>query len=1007
MSLSVKQFIQELAESGLMSEADIQTLGETAPAGDQPADDFAAGLVESGRLTRFQAKALLEGDGRRLVLGNYVVLERIGAGGMGLVLKAEHRRMKRRVALKMLPKAATESDSLIKRFHREVEAAARLSHPNIVTAHDADESRGVHFLVMEYVDGSDLSSLVKRQGTLPITAALDCVLQAARGLEFAHSEGVIHRDIKPSNLLLDRKGTVKVLDMGLARIDAAEINDHTDLTGTGQIMGTIDYMAPEQALDTKHADARADIYSLGATLNYLLTARPMLPGNTQGKKMQALLSTSHEQLASLQPHREDVSDELEQVFQKMVSRDPEERYQTMGEVISALQALLPAGPGDSATQPAVSDSVTQAAGGGSGLSSDSALKRFLERQDVQTTAVANMPPAVEVSAETVRSTAAEATHIVPTVEMVGATSPATRKPASRSRLRTMLPLLLVGGLIAAGVIFRIKTRDGVLLIEIPQEVAEDVTVEVDGERAEITGRDGKVVSVEVAPGRHEKLLIIVDGVRLLTDVDSGFEIDAGGELPIVARFEPNEPRPPGSGLPDAGVNYALSFDGENDYVQTPISFDGSHALTVECWTTLFNHADVGSKAIISDAEGSGISLERNNATWRFGAFDGDWWRTLWEEDQDVGNHVHLAGIYDGREVRFFINGSKVVARDGSAIDEFVASAMQIQIASNPTGSMKGSNFYRGIIDEVRISSIARYTEDFIPEERFESDENTLALYHFDEGNGEILHDSSGNGHHGEIIGAMWVRIDGDEVLPVDVPSSPRGPPAVAVAPFDAEEAQAHQLAWADHLGETVEYRNSIGMNFRLIPPGQFLMGSTAEELSTYRDDLSQPGLVNNYGLEGRLNAETPQHRIHVTQPMYFGEHEMTQADFWEVMQAAPSHFSSGGRGSEHVQGVDTDLLPVETIGWLDAAEFCNRLSVREGLTPCYEIDGDTVNWLRGDGYRLPTEAEWEFSARGRFRGEVLLRRVGGGDRGLRLDCGEFRGGDASCRFEVAESVWIA
>ncbi len=240
-------------------------------------------LLEQGSLTGFQAKRLLAGQGASLVLGEYVLLDQIGSGGMGCVYKAEHRRMKRIVALKTIAADALKDAQAIRRFQREVHAAARLEHPNIVTAHDAGDSCGVHFLVMQYVEGSDLSSLVQRDGPLSVEKAVDCVLQAARGLEFAHANGVVHRDIKPANLLLNTKGIVKILDMGLARLDSGV----DALTSTAQMMGTVDFMSPEQAADAKTAGDRSDVYSLGCTLWYLVTGRRIYEGESAIQRVMA------------------------------------------------------------------------------------------------------------------------------------------------------------------------------------------------------------------------------------------------------------------------------------------------------------------------------------------------------------------------------------------------------------------------------------------------------------------------------------------------------------------------------------------------------------------------------------------------------------------------------------------------------------------------------------------------------------------------------------------------
>jgi serine/threonine protein kinase len=245
--------------------------------------------------------------------------------------------MKRVVALKVLTTSANRPADAVQRFRREVEAAAKLSHPNIVAAYDADEVRGIHFLVMEYIEGTDLGHWIKKHGPLSADRAIDCILQAARGLEHAHAMGVVHRDVKPGNLLLDKSGTVKILDMGLARFDdqLSTPGSASELTRNDRIMGSVDFMSPEQALNTKHADQRADIYSLGCSLFYLLTGRLIYPGETV---METLLAHRQNPIPPLAPDVPNVPPALEAVFSKMVAKRKEQRYQSMQEVIAALEA---------------------------------------------------------------------------------------------------------------------------------------------------------------------------------------------------------------------------------------------------------------------------------------------------------------------------------------------------------------------------------------------------------------------------------------------------------------------------------------------------------------------------------------------------------------------------------------------------------------------------------------------------------------------------------------------
>ena len=335
MEISLEQFSRQLVESGLISANEVDaTLKTLSGRSSRDAEHLARVLVRQKKLTAYQARKIYRNQAERLVLGNYIILDKLGQGGMGLVYKARHRRMGRLVALKVLSPQVTKSRGAVARFHTEVRAAARLNHPNIVTAYDADESSGRHYLVLEYVAGTDLAARVRKHGPLPVDPAVACALKTARGLEYAHARGIVHRDIKPSNLLLGVDGSVKILDMGLARIDSGSSRREA-LTRAGQIMGSVDYMAPEQAFDASAVDFRSDIYSLGATLWYLLTGRTMYHGDNA---IQILMAHQARPIPSLCEACSDATGALEAIFARMVAKKPDQRFASMTEVIMAIES---------------------------------------------------------------------------------------------------------------------------------------------------------------------------------------------------------------------------------------------------------------------------------------------------------------------------------------------------------------------------------------------------------------------------------------------------------------------------------------------------------------------------------------------------------------------------------------------------------------------------------------------------------------------------------------------
>lgn len=303
-----------------------------------------AGLPKSPPPKQAETPVALENHPR------YRILEPLGHGGMGVVYKAQHRMMDRIVALKVIDGRLIDNPQMIERFRTEVKAAALLTHANIVRAYDAEQAGDLHFLVMEYVDGISLAELIQRNGPLPIDQALGVTRKVAHGLHHAFQQGMVHRDIKPQNIMVTRAGKIRILDFGLARFarerernsaavfenDADRQNDNAALTQVGSILGTPDYIAPEQVTDATKADTRADIYSLGCTCYFLLTGRPPFP---DGNAMQKILAHRDSTPTAVTELRADISEDVAGIVSKMMARDPADRYQTPLEVATEIDRM--------------------------------------------------------------------------------------------------------------------------------------------------------------------------------------------------------------------------------------------------------------------------------------------------------------------------------------------------------------------------------------------------------------------------------------------------------------------------------------------------------------------------------------------------------------------------------------------------------------------------------------------------------------------------------------------
>ena len=483
---------------GKLTDAEVETIGRhlancpscTATVQNVPADSFVGQLKAARRPTG--ATMLPPGaTPLRLLRGpasaagpdvppelqghaKYRVVRALGEGGMGKVYLVEHLVMKTQVALKVVSQTLLASAEALDRFHREIQTAAQLVHPNIVRALDAEAAGGLHLLVMEYVEGWSLEKVVTEKGPMAVVQACRVAHQAAQGLQHAHGKGMIHRDIKPQNLMVTRQGQVKILDFGLAKMVREQAQGH-GATQAGAFMGTPEYVAPEQAVDASTADIRADIYSLGCTLYYLLAGHPPYVEKTA---VQVVLAHLEKEAVPLHQVRAEVSEELSAVVAKMMAKDPGQRYQRP---IEAAQALVPfcqtkdkpAAVGSGSVPPVVPSAGRRTLVGGDTSQVRNALTLTSAKKKKRKKGREGVKPAP------------------------GAWWKRPAVLACAGAGVAVLLLVLVS--LWAGGVFRVKTADGTsLVIEVNEPNPE---VFVNGEKVTVTwGEGGKKAEIRVKPG---------------------------------------------------------------------------------------------------------------------------------------------------------------------------------------------------------------------------------------------------------------------------------------------------------------------------------------------------------------------------------------------------------------------------------------------------------------------------------------------------------------------------
>jgi formylglycine-generating enzyme required for sulfatase activity len=853
-----------------------------------------------------------------------------------VVYLVRNRLMGRNEVLKVMGRHLVERPEVSERFLREIRAVASLRHPNIVAAHHAFHVDKTIALTMEYVEGYDLSKMVKARGPLPVAHACLFAHQAALGLQHAHEEGMVHRDIKPGNLMVSRRGekaVVKVLDFGLAKA-AREGRFDAALTHAGQMLGTPDFIAPEQIRDAQSADIRADIYSLGCTLYYLLTGGPPF----QGTSLYDILQAHHSRDAlPLNLARPEVPVELAALVAKMMAKEPKRRFQTPAEVSKALTPFFKPGTNPGSRQRPEISRVGQA------VSSPQPIG--LGAAPARPATPGTIPAPAPRGTSKLEGVARESLIEFKQAGTVKEPAPAVEAPR-RQRPPWVWPVIAAAfsfALITLGVIIYVTTDYGRIKIIIDGPKAD---VQVDGQKVLIkTPRESFVNTIGM------KLALIPAGEFFMGSPDDSIEAEKH-EKPS-HRVRINKPFYLGVTevtrgqfrrfVDAAGYQTHAERDGEGGWAWNNVAKRWEHDQKFTWLNPGFEQTDEHPVVIVSweDAVAFAEWLAREeHTTYRLPT------EAEWEYACRAGSTTRYS-----------------FGDDEARLGEYAWFDGNSENKTHPVGQKRPNAF--GLYD--MPGNVWELCADWYDEKYYASSPAadppgaTHASLHVIRGGSwfyapfgcrPAFRRTIAPGHTGSITG-FRVALDQSETpkaLKSNISSEPTKT-AGGTAGLPARQAPK-------------KITNSIGMGLALIPAGEFFMGSPDDAIEAEK-------------------IEKPSHRVRISRPFYLGICEVTQAQYEAVMGNNPSHFSANGGGKDQIAGQSTDRYPVENVSWRDAIQFSNKLSGKEGKKPFYEIDEKDIrvpDW-NGPGYRLPTEAEWEYACRAN---ESTPTRFSFGDNAVEL-----------------------